>query len=102
IPTGMTPSANGTSWLAHATVATRSGRSSIVVVPSACSITTGKFAEDPAAAVLPDWAAAEAPRADIASAAVAELANGTRPRDRIGQLSHSQQIGHDPHTPGRC
>ena len=41
MPTGTTPSASGTSWLAHATVATRSGRSSIVVVPYTCSIDTG-------------------------------------------------------------
>lgn len=38
------PRAKATSWLPHPTEATRSGFSGIVVVPSACVISTGKVA----------------------------------------------------------
>ena len=45
MPTGTTPRARGTSWLAQPTVATRSGAFSIVVSLKACSMVTGKAAE---------------------------------------------------------
>ena len=52
IPTGTIPRASGTSWLAQATVATRSGFSSMVVLPNACSTVIGNDAELPPAAVV--------------------------------------------------
>ena len=51
MPTGTTPSASGTSWLAQLTVATRSGLASIVVVPRACSMVTGNCAAAEASGV---------------------------------------------------
>src|SRR5699024_1882034 len=93
IPTGTTPSASGTSWLAQATVATRSGFSSIVVVPSACSITIGEASPSPAAdvpsAVPPSVVD---PHADITSATVEAINRGTTPRERIGRFSHSLEV----------
>ena len=41
MPTGTTPRASGTSWLAQLTVATRSGLASMAAVPSACSMVIG-------------------------------------------------------------
>ena len=84
IPTGTTPRASGTSWLAHATVATRSGASSMVVVPSACSITTGNDPDPPDAAVPVDSSeSADEPHADSTRAAVVAIRKGTTPRERI-------------------
>ena len=42
MPTGTTPRASGTSWLAQATAAIRSGWDSMVVSPRACWMVTGK------------------------------------------------------------
>lgn len=46
MPTGTTPRASGTSWLAQFTVATRFGFSLRVALPSACSTVSGNVPED--------------------------------------------------------
>ena len=84
MPTGTTPSASGTSWLAHATVATRSGWASIVVSPNACLMVTGNCAvgadEDSVVAV----GSASAPQP-------ARLASGERRDERGGKSGRSHE-----------
>ena len=66
IPTGTMPSARGTSWFIQATVATRSGLASIVVLPKACSMVTGNAPSASATAVplgVDEQAASESARA---------------------------------------
>ena len=89
--TGTTPSASGTSSLAHATVAIRSGLDSTVVWPKACSTVTGKASSAGAVAAgvvssEADESSSESPQAarvsGAASAAVAARRR-RRLRDRL-------------------
>jgi hypothetical protein len=81
MPTGTTPKASGTSWLAQLTVATRSGFVSIVVVPRACSIVIGLKSADAAGASSVAPASAEQPTRPTARADAALRASRVEVRD---------------------